>query len=222
MKVLKILLVFALTTPLISKAQKLKSFESSIEKTLGPITKKIPYTSVTSYLGYASSGTEDEIKDGKKFYYLYVWIPLVAPEIGVRMVSPANSFKNKKAIIGSTYSENKNSKEFFDTYITLEKSNITSKDKFSDTAKATWTTLAYNDDSSELPKQPNGSAYNSLLRYTSTTDHPTKALTRGLYRIGFTTYKTGEVNGTFLAQLGAPLKLPGVIVARSIEELMSK
>ncbi len=222
MKFMKILFLFALLSPIISNAQKLKSFESSIEKTLGPITKKIPYTSVTSYLGYAASGSEDEKKDGKNFYYLYVWVPIVAPEIGVRMVSPANNFKSKKAILGASYDKNKSSKEYFDTYITLEKSNITSKDKFSEIKSATWTTLASNDDSSELPKQPSGNQYNSLLRYTSSTNNPTQALTRGLYRIGFTTYKTGDVNGTFLAQLGAPLKLPGVIVARSIEELISK
>ena len=82
--------------------------------------------------------------------------------------------------------------------------------------------MASNDDSSELPKQPNGSAYNSVLRHKSSSDNPTEALTRGLYRIGFTTYKTGEVSGTFVAQLGAPIKLPGVVVARSIEEIIEK
>lgn len=207
---------------LTSQAQKLKSFESSIEKTLGPITKKIPYTSIVSYLGYAATGSQDEVKDGKNFYYLYVWIPVIAPEIGIRMISPANNFKSKKVIVGTNYEANKTSKKYFDTYITLEKSNITSKEKFSEIATATWKTLAYNDDSSELPKQPSGNAYNSLLRYSSSSENISTALTRGLYRIGFTTYKTGDVNGTFLAQLGAPIKLPGVIVARTIEDLMEK
>jgi hypothetical protein len=41
----------------------------------------------------------------------------------------------------------------------------------------------------------------------------------GLYRIGFTTYKTGEVQGSFLAQIGAPIKLPGVAVASKPEDL---
>jgi hypothetical protein len=44
----------------------------------------------------------------------------------------------------------------------------------------------------------------------------------GLYRIGFTTYKTGEVQGSFLAQMGAPIKLPGVLVAIKQEELVKK
>ena len=42
----------------------------------------------------------------------------------------------------------------------------------------------------------------------------------GLYRIGFTTYKVGEVNGGFLAQIGAPVKLPGVIVAESLDKMI--
>ena len=84
---------------------------------------------------------------------------------------------------------------------------------------AKWITLASNDDSSEMPKQPNGNSYNSLLRYKSEVSNPAKALTVGLYRIRFTTYKTGEVKGTFLAEVAAPIKLPGVVMAKTIEEL---
>jgi len=120
-----------------------------------------------------------------------------------------------------SYSENTGSEEYFDTYITLERSDIISKDKISEDAakNAKWTTLASNDDSSEMPKQPSGNGYNSLLRYKSEVSDPLKALTVGLYRIGFTTYKTGEVKGTFLAEVAAPIKLPGVVMAKTIEEL---
>ena len=222
MKMLKITALMALFFTFNANAQKLKMFESSMEKSIGPITKKIPYTSVTTYLGYAAANTQDEVKDGKNFYYLYVWVPLVAPEMGVRMVSPVTNFKDKKAIVSDAYSQNKGSKDYFDTYITLEKSNITSKDKLSEASTAKWNVLASNDDSSELPKQPSGNAYNSLLRYTSSTSSPESALTRGLYRIGFTTYKTGDVKGTFVAQLGAPLKLPGVIVAKTVAEIIEQ
>ncbi|MGZ3905035.1 MAG: LipL32 family surface lipoprotein [Bacteroidia bacterium] len=41
----------------------------------------------------------------------------------------------------------------------------------------------------------------------------------GLYRIGFTTYKVGEVQGSFVAQVGAPVKLPGVKIAKTLDEL---
>lgn len=203
------------------QAQKLKKFGSSIEKQVGPKTIKVPYTDVVSYLGYASPGNEDEVVDGKKFYYIYVWVPAVAPELGVRMMSPVGKTKIKGATSSKAYEENASSSDFFDTYVTLERSDIISKDNISvDAVKsAKWVTLERNDDSSEMPKQPSGNSYNSLLRYKSDTGNPTKALTVGLYRIGFTTYKTGEVKGTFLAQVAAPVKLPGVVMAKTIEDL---
>lgn len=204
-----------------SFSQKLSKFGSSVEKKMGPKTIQVPYTDVVSYAGYAMPDNEDEVKDGKKFYYIYVWVPAIAPELGIRMMSPAKDLKIKNLIEGSAYGEHKSDDDFFDTYITLERSDIVSKDKISvDAAKsANWVKLASNDDSSEMPKQPSGSSYNSLLRYKSVAGDPTKALTVGLYRIGFTTYKTGEVKGTFLAEVAAPIKLPGVAVAKTIEEL---
>ncbi len=202
-------------------AQKLKKFGSSIEKKVGPKTIKVPYTDVISYLGYASPGNEDAVVDSKKFYYIYVWIPAVAPELGVRMLSPVGKTKIKNAIKSAAYEANASSSDYFDTYITLERSSIVKKEDINvDAAKnATWTVLERNDDSSEMPKQPSGSSYNSLLRYKSQTGDPLKALTVGLYRIGFTTYKRGEVKGTFLAEVAAPVKLPGVVMAKTIEAL---
>ncbi len=208
-----------------ANAQKLDKFGSLIEKKVGPKTIRVPYTDVISYLGYAESGQEDEVKDGKKFYYIYVWIPLAAPELGVRMMSPVPSnYKNKKAIVSTQYSKHSKSDKYFDTYITLERSNIIKVDQISNDGvkSAKWTVLASNDDSSEMPKQPSGSSYNSLLRYKSELSNPTKALTAGLYRIGFTTYKVGDVNGTFLAEVAAPVKLPGVAMAKTIDELLKK
>ncbi|WP_459210593.1 Lipl32 family lipoprotein [Aquimarina rhabdastrellae] len=220
-KILALLCIFALGVTFNGNAQKLKKFGSSIEKKIGPKTIKVPYTDVITYAGYASPGNEDEVKDGKKFYYIYVWVPAVAPEIGVRMMSPVGKTKLKKAIVSEAYEANKGSKDYFDTYITLERSDITSKDNISEDAvkSANWTTLARNDDSGEMPKIPSGRKYNSLLRYKSQVGNPTKALTVGLYRIGFTTFKKGEVKGTFLAEVAAPVKLPGVVMAKTIAEL---
>lgn len=220
-KILILLSIFALGTSIDTQAQKLKKFGGLTEKKIGPKTIKVPYTDVVSYLGYAAPGNEDEVKDGKKFYYIYVWVPAVAPELGVRMMSPVGKTKVKGATAAAAYTENASSSDFFDTYITLERSDIISKDKITaEGAKsANWTVLERNDDSSEMPKQPSGSSYNSLLRYKSEVSDPLKALTVGLYRIGFTTYKTGEVKGTFLAQVAAPIKLPGVVMAKTIEEL---
>ena len=203
-------------------AQKLKAFGSSIEKKIGPVSKRVPYLDVVSYLGHAAPGTENEIKDGKKFYYIYLWVPAVAPELGLRMMSPAGNAKTKNPIMGAGYEENKGSKDYFDTYITLERSSVFTKDGIAGSANATWTTLERNDDSGEMPKQPSGRKYNSLLRYESQVSNPLKALTKGLYRIGFTTYKTGEVNGTFLAQVGSPVKLPGVVMSNTLEGLLEQ
>lgn len=218
---LVVLSAFALCTMFNAQAQKLKKFGSLTEKKIGPKTIKVPYTDVISYAGYASPGNEDEVKEGKKMYYIYVWVPMVAPELGVRMISPVGKNKVKDAIKSDEYTENATSTDFFDTYITLERSSIFTKDGITEEGakSATWTKLASNDDSSEMPKQPSGSSYNSLLRYKSEVGSPTKALTAGLYRIGFTTYKTGEVKGTFLAEVAAPVKLPGVVMAKTIEDL---
>lgn len=200
-------------------AQKLDKFASSVTKKVGPKTINVPYTDVVSYLGYAAPNTEDEIKDGKKFYYVYVWIPLAAPELGVRMLSPVGDNAPKEASKSPEFEANAKSTEFFDTYITLERSDIIRvEDITPEKVKAAkWVTLERNDDSSEMPKQPSGSLYNSLLRYTSDPNDPARALTAGLYRVGFTTYKTGEVKGTFLAEVGAPIKLPGVAVGKTVE-----
>ena len=215
-------LLFSCATSI--QAQKLKKFGSSIEKKIGPKTIKVPYTDKISYLGYAAPGNEDEVKDNKKFYYIYVWVPLAAPELGVRMVSPANGSGVKNAVKASNYAANASTKDFFDTYITLERSDIISAANVT-TAKAksaNWVTLKSNDDTSELPKQPSGNSYNSLLRYKSDLNNPAKALVAGLYRVGFTTYKTGEVKGTFLAEVAAPIKIPGVVMAKTIEELKAQ
>lgn len=202
-------------------SQKVGKFGSSIQKKIGPKKIRVPYTDVISYLGFAEPGSEDAIVGDKKYTYLYLWIPAVAPEIGIRMISPADGKKIKEAVKAPNFDANASLKDFFDTYITLEKSDLLSLDDIntSKIENASWVTLEYNDDSSEMPKQPDGRKYNSLLRYESEVSNPLKALSVGLYRIGFTTFKRGEVKGTFLAQVGSPVKLPGVIITRNIDDL---
>ncbi|MDO5969390.1 LipL32 family surface lipoprotein [Flavivirga aquimarina] len=82
---------------------------------------KVPYTDMVSYLGYAAPGNEDETKNGKKFYYIYAWLPAVAPELGIRMMSPVGKTKIKNATKSKAYTDNTISSEYFDTYITLER-----------------------------------------------------------------------------------------------------
>lgn len=208
-------------------AQNLDKFKADLgKKSIMGKEIRIPYTDVISYYGYIKTGTApDEEKGGKKYYYLYVWIPAVAPEIGIRMISPIPENMKPEAtdITAPAYAANAADKtSYFDTWISFDKAaGITSiGDVVSKGKSASWNSIEQNDDSGEMPAQPSGSKYNSLMRITSEVSNPLKSLTVGLYRIGFTTYKVGEVNGGFLAQLAAPVKLPGVKVSNTLEGLM--
>lgn len=193
---------------------------------MGGDSIRVPYQDTVSYYGYVKPGSAPDAEvNGKKMYYVYVWIPLVAPELGMRMVSPVpeGMAPEKTDFVDAAYSaEGKaDTTNYFDTWITLDRANevIMPADIADKAASATWTNYGNNDDSSELPAQPSGSKYNSVLRVVSEPSDPLKALIRGLYRIGFTTYKVGEVQGSFVAQIGAPIKLPGVVVAKTLEEM---
>lgn len=188
---------------------------------------RVPYTDLISYYGFIKPGsTPDETRGGKNYYYLYVWIPAVAPEIGIRMASPvpAKMEPEKSDFVSADYTANASDKtSYFDTWITLERAEgITSSSDITNGKTASWNTYDSNDDSGEMPAQPSGSNYNSLMRIASETGNPKKALVVGLYRVGFTTYKTGEVQGSFIAQIGSPVKLPGVKIAKSIDELAAQ
>lgn len=191
-------------------------------------TVRVPYTSMVSYYGYVKPGAApDATVDGKKMYYLYVWIPLVAPELGIRMMSPspAGMKPSEKDFVGKNWADaEKDPQSYFDTWISWERSaTVLSEADIATKGKTgAWLKFDSNDDSSELPAQPSGNRYNSVLRIVSNTSDPLKSLVRGLYRIGFTTYKTGEVKGSFLAQVGAPIAIPGVVIGSSLEEVMQK
>jgi hypothetical protein len=207
-------------------AQKLDKFGAEMgKKSVMGKEVRVPYTDVTSYYGYVQPGSKpDEERGGKKYYYLYVWIPAAAPELGVRMVSPVpeKMAPEKTDFVAPEYTANAADKtNYFDTWITLERANsVTSSADIATKGKTSnWSAYDSNDDSGEMPAQPSGSKYNSLMRITSDVSDPAKAIVMGLYRIGFTTYKTGEVQGSFMAQLAAPVKLPGVKVAKTLDEL---
>jgi hypothetical protein len=207
-------------------AQKLDKFGADMgKKSVMGKEIRVPYTDMLTYYGYVKPGAApDETRDGKKYYYLYIWIPAAAPELGIRMISPVPdklSKPEKEDIVAADYTANSSdTKNYFDTWISLERADgVTSAADLDKGKTAKWNRYDQNDDSGEMPAQPSGSKYNSLMRITSEVSNPLKALVTGLYRIGFTTYKTGEVQGSFLAQVGAPVKLPGVKIAKTIDEL---
>lgn len=209
-----------------ANAQDLPDFGADLGKTeVFGETIRIPYTDVISYFGYIKPGsTPDEELGGKKYYYLYLWIPVASPEIGIRMISPVpkKMKPGKDDFVMDEYTANADDKKsYFDTWITFQRAlNVVSSSDIDTTGSGiAWVTFDQNDDSSELPKQPSGNKYNSLMRITTNTSNPEKSLVLGLYRIGFTTYKTGEVNGSFIAQIGAVVDIPGVKIARDLTSL---
>jgi len=227
MKKLTVLCITAFFAITCLNAQKLDKFGADLgKKSVMGKEIRIPYTDLISYYGYIQPGSKpDEVRDGKNFYYLYLWISVAAPEIGVRMISPVpdkmapeeSDFKSPE------FDKNTSDKtNYFDTWISLEKAGgITDITEISSKiGSVKWNMYEQNDDSGEMPAQPSGSKYNSLMRITSSTSDPLKSLTIGLYRIGFTTYKTGDVKGSFLAQIGAPVKIPGVMIAKDVETLV--
>jgi len=220
--------MICLGVTLITKAQSLEKFGADLgKKTVLRKEIRIPYTDLVSYYGYVKPGAApDETKGGKKYYYLYIWVPAVAPEIGIRMISPIpeGMSATETDFTGADYLANIAEKtSYFDTWITLERADgILKADDILNGKTATWNTYESNDDSGEMPAQPSGSKYNSLMRITSEVSNPAKALVVGLYRIGFTTYKVGEVQGGFLAQVGSPVKLPGLKMSSNLTDLKTQ
>ncbi len=221
----KLLLSAFILGAVCSYGQKLDKFGAEMgKKSVMGKEIRAPYTDVISYYGYIKPGTKpDEVRGGKNYYYLYVWIPVAAPELGVRMASPVpeKMEPGKTDYVSPAFTANASDKtSYFDTWIALERADgIFTKGDLKKAKTASWKKYDQNDDSSEMPAQPSGSKYNSLMRITSEVSNPEKALVAGLYRVCFTTYKTGDVKGSFVAQVGAPVKLPGVVVAQSLDEL---
>ncbi|SGZ04392.1 LipL32 [Moritella viscosa] len=133
------------------------------------------------------------------------------------MISPAEATPAEGDFVQSTFEASLQSapNKFFDTYITLDRLNIVDKAKINKGGKVLQA-LNYNDDTSELPANPSGSSYNSLLRQVSEVSSPTKALVRGVYRISFTSFRSA-IEGSFEATIGT--NVPGVKIAASLEEL---
>jgi hypothetical protein len=192
---------------------------STIQKTVGPTTIRVPYLKYVNYYGYVGQDIRpDGQKNGKDAYYLYFWVPAVIDEVGVCMYSPAggdrpggNDFKHARfdeKIAGDPDS-------YFDTYLFLERLSIIDSSKIRNGGIPV-SLLDSNDDSSDMPANPSGSRYNSLLRVKTSVGSPTKALVRGVYRITFTSYR-GAIRGSYVATVGT--NIPGVKIASSLEEL---
>ncbi|MEC8328175.1 MAG: LipL32 family surface lipoprotein [Pseudomonadota bacterium] len=194
------------------------ALKSSVTQGVAGVEARLPYANYTNYFGYVDASVKPEGKyKNKDAYYLYAWVPAAVDEIGVSMVSPATSTPSDSDFVNVNYTNNfeNDSKTYFDTYIVLDRMDIIDPAKIKNGGKSLQT-LTYNDDSSELPQNPGGQSYNSLLRQTSDINNPTKALVRGVYRISFTSFRSA-VEGSFEATVGT--NVPGVKIAASLDEL---
>jgi hypothetical protein len=214
----KIALGFAIATSITACMSTGPALKSSISEGVAGVEVNVPYASYTNYYGFVESSAKPDGKyKGKDAYYLYAWVPAVVDEIGVSMVSPAINKPTDSDFVGSNYSNSleKSPEKFFDTYLVLDRLDIIDSTKIKQGGKSLQT-LTYNDDSSELPNNPAGQSYNSLLRQTSEVGNPKKALVRGVYRISFTSFRSA-IEGSFEATVGT--NVPGVKIAASLEEL---
>ena len=194
------------------------ALKSSVTQGVAGVEARLPYANYTNYFGYVDASVKPEGKyKNKDAYYLYAWVPAAVDEIGVSMISPATSAPTKSDFVNANYSQNfeSDSSTFFDTYLVLDRMDIIDPAKIKNGGKSLQK-LTYNDDSSELPKNPGGQSYNSLMRHTSDINNPSKALVRGVYRISFTSFRS-SVEGSFEATVGT--NVPGVKIAASLEEL---
>ncbi len=207
--------VFVFCTGFGLGGEKLKS-SKKIRK--GPVEVRAPYAKYSKYFGYVDSSVKPDGKyKNKDAYYLYVWVPAAADEIGITMVSPAKGKPKKKDFAHDKFKAGmkKDKKAFFDTYIVLDRMNVVDSKKIKG-GGSVLATLQYNDDTRELSKNPSGSYYNSLLRHVSQVSSPTKAIVRGLYRISFTSFR-GRVSGSYIATVGT--NVPGILISDNLKDL---
>lgn len=195
-----------------------KGLKSSKETGFMFLKAKIPYANYVDYYGFISPKTRPDGRyKNKDAYYLYVWVPGVIDELGISMYSPADKTPKNLDFKHKSFDKNfaKNNKDFFDTYLVLEKLKVKGPNSIQKGGPVL-SLLKTNDDSREMEKNPSGRNYNSLLRHISEARNPLKALTRGVYRIGFTSFR-GAVRGSYIATVGS--NIPGVKMASNLLEL---
>lgn len=143
--------------------------KSSNATSLAGFEMRAPYVNYSDYFGYVNQSVKPDGKyKGKDAYYLYLWVPAAIDELGVSMVSPAPKEPKEGDFIHPNFNAGmeKSSEAFFDTYLALDRLQITDPTKIKDGGKVLQS-LASNDDSSELDANPSGAKYNSLLRQVS-------------------------------------------------------
>ncbi len=199
----------------------LPTLTSNNKTGFGFASVRAPYVENTNYFGYIGKDSKaDAVIKGKNAFFLYVWIPAAADEIGVRMISPVGDLASpeKADFVHPNYKKaNKaDSEQWFDTWIRVERMDIIDPTSIKTGGKVL-NVLDEDDDGDDTYEEDRHSKYNSLVRIETQLSSPTKALVRGLYRITLTTYKKGDVAGSFVTTIGS--NIPGIKIAESPEKL---
>ncbi len=192
---------------------------SSKSKSLGFTTIQLPYANSINYFGYVDKHSKpDAVVNHKSAFYLYVWVPAAIDELGVRMISPVGDLGKPKKddFVHPNFNKKASTTDWFDTWISIDRMSITDPKKIK-TGGHVLAHLGSDDDGDDTYEEKRHSSYNSLLRIETSMSSPKKALVRGLYRITLTTFKHGEVKGSFVATIGS--NIPGIKVAESLAKL---
>jgi hypothetical protein len=199
----------------------LPDLTSSKTKRIAFTKVSVPYANTVNYFGYIDKDVPaDAVINNKDAYFIYVWIPSAVDELGVRMISPVGDLASPED--GDFVQQNFENKvksgddTWFDTWLRVERMDVIDPKNIKQAAKAIQV-LDEDDDGDDTYEEKRHSQYNSLVRIKTELGSPTKALVRGLYRIALTTYKPGEVEGSFVTTVGS--NIPGIKMETSLEKL---
>ena len=199
----------------------LPTLTSSKKKGIGFASVSVPYLNSVNYFGYIDKNAKaDTVIKGKNAFFLYMWVPAAADEIGVRMISPVGDLAKPEDgdFVHPNYTKaaKADPKQWFDTWLRVERMSVIDPAQIKTVGKVL-NVLDEDDDGDDTYDEERHAKYNSLVRIQSEVSNPTKALVRGLYRITLTTFKTGDVEGSFVTTVGS--NVPGIKIAESATKL---
>lgn len=191
-------------------------------------TQRPQYLAHASYYGFLSEQQLANTQAGRApGHAIYLWLPGATGELGVRVLSPAPAGAGGTGLVSGSvgdvrepaWVQHSKEKAFFDASLRVERCTVQLDPTDLSTSCAQWVVLGANDDSPELPANPNGRYTNALLRLHNREDDPTRALLRGLYRMTFIKEEHLPAQGTFVLQVAAPIPLDDVVLARTLPDL---
>ena len=160
------------------------------------------YASQANYFGYVVPGSEpDEVEGHRQLHYLYLRVPATVPELALRLVSPVRGWLQPRPDtdqVAPGFADHAASLVGFDADLALQRC---AQPAPSEPDCLSWHTVAHNDDSDELPTNDRGAHLHAQLR----AQPPAGPWPAGIYRLVLSAGKGGDVQGTYLVQVGAPV-----------------